>query len=246
MRYYVKNPHNGQVEGPIEAHELNARIEEQSIGPDWLATSDIGDALERLKQAPDRDWFSLARIPDVRIAHPKILERKKVVPQIISFSTAVVLMAAGLFLLLVGFVFDVLFGNPSQGDHAPETLARFARHIDVVAALFWLGAGIFCFGFGFAIIRSKRPVWAFVSVLVPFIGVLFGLDIFSIADPDAATHMGLLRIYQGIGIMLLAWVAGVVAALTALARRERYWALAVTGLILNSGPILYLFIFRGH
>ena len=94
MRYYVKNPHDGQIDGPFAIDELKARIADLSVGPDWLATSDIGDKFERVKRAPKRDWFSLSEIPGVQIARSKRFDRQKHFLGIISFSTALILMAA--------------------------------------------------------------------------------------------------------------------------------------------------------
>ena len=245
MRYYVKNPHDGQIDGPFEIDELKARIADLSVGPDWLATSDIGDKFERVKRAPKGDWFSLSEIPGVQITRSKSFDRQNPFMRIISFSTALILMAAGLVLLLGGFFYDVMSGPSRYQDPTIETLARDAHHADVVSAIFWLGVGVFLFGSAFAIIRFKRPVGAFVSVSVPFIGFLLGLDALSIRDPDSG-HMGLLRLYQFVGIVGCASVTGGISALIALVRREKYWALAVAGLILNCWPILYLLIFRAH
>jgi hypothetical protein len=245
VRYYIKNPHNGQIDGPLEVDELNARIAELSIGPDWLATSDIGDAFEHVKRAPKGDWFSLSRISDVRIARPNNFDVEKPGLEIISFSVALVVMAAGALLLLGGFFYDVMAsGNPYQ-EPTIETSMRAARHADTVSTIFWLGVGVFSFGSSFAIIRFKRPVSALVSVSVPFVGFLLGLDVLSIPDPDSG-HMGLLRTYQFAGIMLLASVTGGIAAVIALLRGEKYWVLASIGLILNCWPILYFFVLRGR
>jgi hypothetical protein len=61
---------------------------------------------------------------------------------IISFSTALVCIAASLCLLLGGFFYDVMLSRSSHQDLTPETLARDAHHADIVSTIFWLGVGV--------------------------------------------------------------------------------------------------------
>jgi len=71
----------------------------------------------------------------------------------------------------------------------------------VVSTIFWLGVGVFLFGSIFAIIRFKgRFVRLFLSQF--FIGFLLGWMFFPFVIRFG--HMGLLRLYQFVGIMFLA------------------------------------------
>jgi hypothetical protein len=56
------------------------------------------------------------------------------------------LIAAGLFLLLGGFIYDVVFAGIPYQDPTPEMLANYARHAHIASAIRWCGVGFFLFG----------------------------------------------------------------------------------------------------
>lgn len=51
------------------------------------------------------------------------------------------LLAAGLLLLVAGFVYDVLFAGIPYQDPTPEMSARYARHASIASTIRWCGAG---------------------------------------------------------------------------------------------------------
>ena len=57
-----------------------------------------------------------------------------------------VLIAAGLLLVVVGFVYDVLFAGIPYQDPTPEMSARCARPASIASTIFWCGAGVFLLG----------------------------------------------------------------------------------------------------
>ena len=56
------------------------------------------------------------------------------------------LIAAGLFLLFAGFIYDVMFAGIPYQDPTPEISARYVRHAGIAAAMRWCGAGALLFG----------------------------------------------------------------------------------------------------
>ncbi|MBU4526479.1 MAG: hypothetical protein KUA37_14820 [Desulfomicrobium sp.] len=70
-------------------------------------------------------------------------------------------IVAGLFLLLGGFVYDVIFAGIPYQDPTPEMSARFSRHALIASIIRWCGVGSFFFGVMAGIrrrgIRRSRP-----------------------------------------------------------------------------------------
>ena len=58
----------------------------------------------------------------------------------------VMLIAAGVLLLLGGFVYDVLFAGIPYQDPTPALAADYARQARIASAIRWLGVGVFVFG----------------------------------------------------------------------------------------------------
>ncbi len=57
-----------------------------------------------------------------------------------------VLIVVGLFLLIGGFIYDVMFAGIPYQDPTPEMSARYARHAFVASTIRWCGLGVFLFG----------------------------------------------------------------------------------------------------
>ena len=65
MRYYLKEFGAGRVHGLFSVDEINERVRSGFLGPDWLATGDIGDPLETVGPYGDGDWVWLGTVPGV-------------------------------------------------------------------------------------------------------------------------------------------------------------------------------------
>jgi hypothetical protein len=63
------------------------------------------------------------------------------------------LIAAGLFLLFAGFIYDVMFAGIPYQDPTPEMSARYAHHAHIASVIRWLGLGVFLIGAVAGIIR---------------------------------------------------------------------------------------------
>jgi hypothetical protein len=59
----------------------------------------------------------------------------------------------GLFLLLVGFIYDVKFAGIPYQDPTPEMSARYDHHARIASSICWLGSGIFLVGSLAGIVR---------------------------------------------------------------------------------------------
>lgn len=74
-----------------------------------------------------------------------------------------ILIAAGLFLLVGGFIYDVMFAGIPFQDPTPEMSARYAQQAQIGATICWLGVGVFAFGLLSSIVRLvvrrfRRPL----------------------------------------------------------------------------------------
>lgn len=70
MQYYIQR--YGRVEGPLSVGEINSKMASGLVDLHWLATSDLGEPLENILKAPERDWFPITEIPGVRgLPHPR-------------------------------------------------------------------------------------------------------------------------------------------------------------------------------
>jgi len=74
------------------------------------------------------------------------------------------LVAAGLFLLLGGFIYDVVFAGIPYQDPTPEMSARYARHAHIAAIIRWCGVGGLLVGALAGV--SRRVVQRFRSSVV--------------------------------------------------------------------------------
>jgi hypothetical protein len=71
------------------------------------------------------------------------------------------MIAAGLILLVSGFIYDVMFAGIPYQDPTPEMSIRYAHHAHIASTICWLGVGVFLVG-SFAgiirlVIRRLRP-----------------------------------------------------------------------------------------
>jgi hypothetical protein len=57
-----------------------------------------------------------------------------------------ILIAAGLFLILGGFIYDVIFAGIPYQDPTPEMSARYSRHAHIASTIRWCGLGGFLLG----------------------------------------------------------------------------------------------------
>ena len=64
-----------------------------------------------------------------------------------------ILIAAGLFLVVVGFIYDVEFAGIPYQDPTPEMSARYAHHAHIASVIRLFGFGVFLFGVIAGIIR---------------------------------------------------------------------------------------------
>jgi hypothetical protein len=64
-----------------------------------------------------------------------------------------ILIAAGLFFVLAGFIYDVMFAGIPYQDPTPEMSARYAHHAHIASAICWIGVAVFLFGLVSGIIR---------------------------------------------------------------------------------------------
>jgi hypothetical protein len=63
MKYYIQR--HGRVEGPLTVDEINSKLASGVIDSHWLATADLGESLEGILKAPERDWVPLAELPGI-------------------------------------------------------------------------------------------------------------------------------------------------------------------------------------
>jgi len=64
-----------------------------------------------------------------------------------------ILIAAGLFLMIGGFIYDVMFAGIPYQDPTPEMSARYAHHAHIASVICWIGVGVFLFGSIAGIVR---------------------------------------------------------------------------------------------
>lgn len=63
------------------------------------------------------------------------------------------LVAAGLFLIFGGFLYDVMFAGIPYQDPTPEMSARYAHHARIASIIGWFGTGVFLSGVVSGVIR---------------------------------------------------------------------------------------------
>jgi hypothetical protein len=64
-----------------------------------------------------------------------------------------VLIVLGLFLLVSGFLYDVMFAGIPYQDPTPEMSAHYAHHARIASVICWFGAAFFLFGSLAGIVR---------------------------------------------------------------------------------------------
>ena len=64
-----------------------------------------------------------------------------------------ILIAAGLSLLIGGFIYDVMFAGIPYQDPTPEMSARYAYHSRIASTAYLIGAGFFLVGSVAGIVR---------------------------------------------------------------------------------------------
>jgi hypothetical protein len=87
------------------------------------------------------------------------------------------------------------------------------------------------------IVTRRKPVFGTVSACAPFVGV--AISVATLWDGMMAQTFYLVTI-----IILSVCFVGAVSGLVALARRERYWGAALTAVVVNCTPILYVLVFK--
>jgi uncharacterized membrane protein len=65
-----------------------------------------------------------------------------------------IFLAAGLVLLMAGFVYDVIFAGIPYQDPTPEMAARYAHHASTANMLYWFGGLLLLIGLISVIVRS--------------------------------------------------------------------------------------------
>ena len=73
------------------------------------------------------------------------------------------LIAAGIALLLGGFVYDILFAGIPYQDPTPQMQASYNFHARVASVIRWIGVGVILFGATASVARlrktnSKQPI----------------------------------------------------------------------------------------
>jgi hypothetical protein len=64
-----------------------------------------------------------------------------------------ILITAGLFLVVGGFIYDLEFAGFPYQDPTPEMSARYAHHAHIASMIRWFGLGVFLLGVMAGIIR---------------------------------------------------------------------------------------------
>jgi hypothetical protein len=70
MRYYVRRNKQVGIEGLFSAEELADQLNDGTLPPESLASSDLGENMERLEKFRSCDWFQLSEIPNLRGLYP--------------------------------------------------------------------------------------------------------------------------------------------------------------------------------
>jgi hypothetical protein len=89
--------------------------------------------------------------------------------------------------------------------------------------------------------ESEKPICGILSLAAPFVGFLVGMVWAGSLRGDSTGVGGAMCMLTS---MPVAFLAGTILAIVALRRRESR-ALAVTGLVLNAGPLLLVLFLVG-
>ena len=65
MKFYVRKSAGSEIEGPITVQEINRLVGEGRLTAESLATSDLGEGLERIGRSRKSDWVTINHIPGV-------------------------------------------------------------------------------------------------------------------------------------------------------------------------------------
>jgi hypothetical protein len=63
MNYYLRANMTCEVHGPVSLFDINEGLGRGDLTAEWLATADLDEGMERVKQLPSNQWTSLQRIP---------------------------------------------------------------------------------------------------------------------------------------------------------------------------------------
>lgn len=84
--------------------------------------------------------------------------------------------------------------------------------------------------------ESEKPVCGMLSIAAPFVGFVLGMTWAGSLRGDSTGAGGAICLLK---IMPLAFIAGAVLAILAFRRGERWRALPIIGLVLNTPPLLF-------
>ena len=65
MRYYLRNPADGAISGPLELDDIEAKLKAGELSADTRATGDIGESLRQVRSTPAEDWMPVRAIPGI-------------------------------------------------------------------------------------------------------------------------------------------------------------------------------------
>jgi len=66
MQYYIRQDKDADIRGPFTVDELAERLNIGTIPDNSLASSNIGDPIDRLRDYRECDWFPLSQIPELQ------------------------------------------------------------------------------------------------------------------------------------------------------------------------------------
>ena len=93
--------------------------------------------------------------------------------------------------------------------------------------------------------ERRNPIFGIGSFGIPIIGFLIGLCV-AFLSGGAPPEVVMYRFFMSLAILMLTFEVGALSALIAIARRERYWGLALAGFIFDVCPVLGLIIWNIH
>ena len=109
MKYYLRSDRN--ISGPFTVDEINLKIQTGALSSDSLATSDLGETIERLAKQPKSDWLFLAEVQGVRGLPPPAPSRSGREPNTWLIGGMAILIAVlVLVAVLIGIFFEAFRG----------------------------------------------------------------------------------------------------------------------------------------
>ena len=70
MRYYIRKDKNADIQGSFTEQDLVTALRAGEFSSHSLASSDLGESVERLRKWRGCDWFSLSTIPALQHLFP--------------------------------------------------------------------------------------------------------------------------------------------------------------------------------